>query len=156
MFNLVWESYSHSTGSWTVTKFFKESLLDLNWDYYPIWLEVGLFPTSRNATCHLISLGFDSCTTSIQQLYNNPSHEGGPQYVGPTLMWGIVVQLLYWCCKSNIFPYPSCVLQHIALLKEIYNAMYQLFIGTEWRQYLMTSLSSQNSVFTYVQHVLVR
>jgi hypothetical protein len=77
--------------------------LDLNWDYYPIWLEVGLFPTSRNATCHLISLGFDSCTTSIQQLHNNPSHEGGPQYVGPTLMWGIVVQLLYWCCKSNIF-----------------------------------------------------
>jgi hypothetical protein len=30
--------------------------------------------------------GFDSCTTPIQQLYNNPSHEGGPQYVGPTLM----------------------------------------------------------------------
>jgi hypothetical protein len=48
-------------------------------------------------------LGFDSCTTPIQQLHNNPSHEGGPQYVGPTLMWGIVVQLLYWCCKSNIF-----------------------------------------------------
>jgi len=47
--------------------------------------------------------GFDSCTIPIQQLYNNPSHEGGPQYVGPTLMWGIVVQLLYWCYKSNIF-----------------------------------------------------
>jgi hypothetical protein len=31
-------------------------------------------------------LGFDSCTTLIQQLYNNPSHEGGPQYVGSTLM----------------------------------------------------------------------
>jgi len=46
---------------------------------------------------------FDSCTTPIQQLYNNPSHEGGPQYVGSTLMWGIIVQLLYWCCKSNIF-----------------------------------------------------
>jgi hypothetical protein len=105
---------------------------------------------------HPRNMRFDSCTTPIQQLHNNPSHEGGPQYVGPTLMWGIVVQLLYWCCKSNIFPYPSCVLQHIALLKEIYNAMYQLFIGTEWRQYLMTSLSSQNSVFTYVQHVLVR
>jgi hypothetical protein len=30
--------------------------------------------------------GFDSCTTPIQQLYNNSSHEGGPQYVGPTLM----------------------------------------------------------------------
>jgi hypothetical protein len=25
-------------------------------------------------------------TTPIQQLYNNPLHEGGPQYVGPTLM----------------------------------------------------------------------
>jgi len=71
---------------------------------------------------------FDSCTTPIQQLHNNPSHEGGPQYIGlirdlilvqhqynnssheggpqyvlPTLMWVIVVQLLYWCCKSNIF-----------------------------------------------------
>jgi len=46
---------------------------------------------------------FDSCTTPIQQLYNNPSHEGGPQFVEPTLMWGIIVQLLYWCCKSNIF-----------------------------------------------------
>jgi hypothetical protein len=42
-------------------------------------------------------------TTPIQQLYNNPSHEGGPQILGPTLMWEIVVQLLYWCCKSNIF-----------------------------------------------------
>jgi hypothetical protein len=31
-------------------------------------------------------LGFDSCTTPIQQLYNNPSHEDEPQYVGPTLM----------------------------------------------------------------------
>jgi hypothetical protein len=30
--------------------------------------------------------GYDSCATLIQQLYNNPSHEGGPQYVGPTLM----------------------------------------------------------------------
>jgi hypothetical protein len=45
----------------------------------------------------------NSCTTSIQQLYNNPSHEGGSQYVGLILMWEIVVQLLYWCCKSNIF-----------------------------------------------------
>jgi len=52
-----------------------------------------------------IYMGFDSCTTPIQQLYNNPSHEGEPQYVGPTLMWGVVVQLLYWCCKSNIFLY---------------------------------------------------
>jgi hypothetical protein len=34
----------------------------------------------------LLRMGFDSCTTPIQQLYNNPSHEGGPQYVGPTLM----------------------------------------------------------------------
>jgi hypothetical protein len=47
--------------------------------------------------------GFNSCTTPIQQLYNNPLHEGGPQYVGPTIMWEIVVQLLYWCYKSNIF-----------------------------------------------------
>jgi hypothetical protein len=32
------------------------------------------------------SQGFDSCTTSSQQLHNNPLHEGGPQCVGPTLM----------------------------------------------------------------------
>jgi len=31
-------------------------------------------------------MGFDSCTIPIQQLYNNSSHEGGPQYVGPTLI----------------------------------------------------------------------
>jgi hypothetical protein len=35
---------------------------------------------------YTFSKGFDSCTTPIQQLYNNHSHEGGPQYVGPTLM----------------------------------------------------------------------
>jgi hypothetical protein len=59
---------------------------------------------------------FDSCTTPIQQLYNNPSHEGGPQYVGPTLMWGIVVQLLYWCCKSNIFPNQITLRNHIFII----------------------------------------
>jgi hypothetical protein len=37
-------------------------------------------------------------TTPIQQLYNNLSHEGGSHILGPTLMWGVVVQLLYWCC----------------------------------------------------------
>jgi hypothetical protein len=31
-------------------------------------------------------MGFDSCTTPIQQLHNNPSHNGRPQYVGLTLM----------------------------------------------------------------------
>jgi hypothetical protein len=30
--------------------------------------------------------GFDSCTTPSQQVYNNPSHEGRPKCVGPTLM----------------------------------------------------------------------
>jgi hypothetical protein len=30
--------------------------------------------------------GFDSYTTPSQQLHNNPSHEGGPQCVGSTLM----------------------------------------------------------------------
>jgi hypothetical protein len=29
---------------------------------------------------------FDSCTIPSQQLHNNPSHEGGPQCMGPTLM----------------------------------------------------------------------
>jgi hypothetical protein len=50
----------------------------------------------------------------VQHQYNNPLHEGGPQYVGPTLMWGIVVQLLYWCCKSNIFPPKYTTFHHLA------------------------------------------
>jgi hypothetical protein len=39
-------------------------------------------------------MGFDSCTTPIQQLYNNPSHEGGPS------MWdsSSCERLLYSCC----------------------------------------------------------
>jgi hypothetical protein len=37
----------------------------------------------RNA---IIFLGFDSCTTPIQQLYNNLSHEGGFHVLGLTLM----------------------------------------------------------------------
>jgi hypothetical protein len=43
--------------------------------------------------------------TLIQQLYNNLSHKGGSHILGPTLMWGVVVQLLYWCCtiiKSHL------------------------------------------------------
>jgi len=46
-------------------------------------------------------------TTPIQQLYNNPSHESGSHILKSTLMWGVVVQLLYWCCtriKSRVDP----------------------------------------------------
>jgi hypothetical protein len=35
--------------------------------------------------------------------HNNPSHEGRLQCVILILMWGVAVQLLYWCCKSYIF-----------------------------------------------------
>jgi hypothetical protein len=48
-------------------------------------------------------MGFDSYITSPQQLYNTSSHGGGPHTLGPTHMWGDVVQLLWWCCKSIIF-----------------------------------------------------
>jgi hypothetical protein len=48
-------------------------------------------------------MGFDSYTTSPQQLYNTSSHGGGPHTLGPTHMWGDVVQLLWWCCKSISF-----------------------------------------------------
>jgi hypothetical protein len=37
-------------------------------------------------------------TSPTQQSHNNPSHESGPHTLGPTLMWGIVVWLLWWCC----------------------------------------------------------
>jgi hypothetical protein len=33
-----------------------------------------------------IDPGFDSYTTPSQQSHNNPSHEGGPQCVGSTIM----------------------------------------------------------------------
>jgi hypothetical protein len=56
-----------------------------------------------------ITTGFDSYTTPSQQVHNNPSHEDRSQCVGPTLIWRVVVQLLCWCCKSNIFQ-----IQHIA------------------------------------------
>jgi hypothetical protein len=35
---------------------------------------------------------------NLQHQHNNPSHEGGPYTLGPTLMWGVVVWLLWWCC----------------------------------------------------------
>jgi hypothetical protein len=35
-------------------------------------------------------------TTPIQQLYNNPLHEGESHILRPTLVWRVVVQLLYW------------------------------------------------------------
>jgi hypothetical protein len=42
----------------------------------------------HNSPSHWDPPGFDSCTTPIQQLYNNPSHEGGSHILG----------LLYSCC----------------------------------------------------------
>jgi hypothetical protein len=39
-------------------------------------------------------MGFDSCTTPIQQLHNNPSYEGGPHMWDPPSCEG----LLYSCC----------------------------------------------------------
>jgi hypothetical protein len=51
-----------------------------------------------------LPMRFDSYITPSQQLHNNPSHEGGSQCVESIFMCGVVVQLLYWCCKSNIFP----------------------------------------------------
>jgi len=49
--------------------------------------------------------GFDSYTTPPQQLHNTPSHGSGPPHTGSHPMWGSIVQLLWWCCKSIIFPY---------------------------------------------------
>jgi hypothetical protein len=83
--------------------------------------------------CH-ISMGFDSCTTSSQQLHNNPSHEGGPQCIGPTFMWGVVVPLLYWCCKSNIFLFPKS-------LTENFPNKFQLYLTTNYLSKLKTFLA---------------
>jgi hypothetical protein len=72
--------------------------------YPSIFIEPPLPPIKYLKVQINISItGFDSYTTSSQQLHNNPSYEGGSQCVGLILMWEVVVQLLYWCCKSNIF-----------------------------------------------------
>jgi hypothetical protein len=57
----------------------------------------------RHHSPNLYEKGFDSCTTPSQQHHNNPSHKSRPQCMSLTLMWRVIVQLLYWCCKSNIF-----------------------------------------------------
>jgi hypothetical protein len=46
-----------------------------------IFLSHGVNPTHYGA--HPENVRF---TTPIQQLYNNPSHEGGSHILGPTLM----------------------------------------------------------------------
>jgi hypothetical protein len=51
-------------------------------------------------------------TTPSQQSHNNLSHKGGPHTLGPTLMRGVVVWLLWWCCvwiKSLLY-YQPCQL----------------------------------------------
>jgi hypothetical protein len=58
----------------------------------------------------VVSLKNVRFTTPIQQLYNNPSHEGGSHILRPTLMWEVVVQLLYWCCTIIKFLYHYCIL----------------------------------------------
>jgi hypothetical protein len=52
------------------------------------WRSVNLHPFLKNIWKML----------DLQHQYNNLSHEGESHILGPTLMWGVVVQLLYWCC----------------------------------------------------------
>jgi hypothetical protein len=51
-----------------------------------------------NSCITLIILGFDSYTTSSQQLHNNPSHEGDPSVWSPSSCEG----LLCSCCISVV------------------------------------------------------
>jgi hypothetical protein len=39
-----------------------------------------------NVGCYVLDMENVRFTTPIQQLYNNPSHEGGSHILGPTLM----------------------------------------------------------------------
>jgi hypothetical protein len=41
--------------------------------------------------------------SGIWFLYNTNTTTVQQPLTWLTLMWGVVVQLLYWCCKSNIF-----------------------------------------------------
>jgi hypothetical protein len=41
---------------------------------------------------------------NLQHQHNNPSYEGGPHTLGPTLMWGVVVTVL---CMNQILSHPN-------------------------------------------------
>jgi hypothetical protein len=62
----------------------------------PNWVLAGpkIAYTNRIEDSHLKNVRF---TTPIQQLHINPSHEDGSHTLGPTFIWGVVVQLLWWC-----------------------------------------------------------
>jgi hypothetical protein len=54
----------------------------------------------------------------LQHQYNNPSHEGGSHMLGPTLMWRVVVQLLYWCCtriKSLLLVHSTALVSGVVI-----------------------------------------
>jgi hypothetical protein len=77
----------------------------------------------RRKTQQLTHMKNVKLTTLTQQSHNNPSHEGGPHTLGSTLMWGVVVWLLWWCCvwiKSlYIYIYTQVRIMHLALAQKL-------------------------------------
>jgi hypothetical protein len=47
---------------------------------------------------YILAMGFDSYTTSSQQLHNTPSHGGGPHTLGPTPCEGVLCS----CCGDVV------------------------------------------------------
>jgi hypothetical protein len=85
-------------------------------------------------------------TTSIQQLYNNLSHEGGSYILESTLMWGVVVQLLYWCCtriKSLIFYGPEIMTTRKKKKSKCWDLIWVAAVG--W--------SNHSNLFVWVIHL---
>jgi len=62
---------------------------------------------------------------NLHHQHNNPSHEGGPHTLGPTLMWGIVVWLLWWCCVwiKSLFSVPTKNRSYIYSMRKTCNQM---------------------------------
>jgi hypothetical protein len=83
MFDLVWESYPHSSESWTADQI-PQGLLDPD----STWNRIFQHTHTHTHTHIYIYIYKENVkfTTPTQQSHNNPSHEGGPYTLGPTLM----------------------------------------------------------------------
>jgi hypothetical protein len=62
------------------------------------WLSFDLENSKRVCCMWVLFLGFDSCTTSSQQVYNTLSHEGGPIHWTPPSCDGV----LCTCCVGVV------------------------------------------------------
>jgi len=77
----------------------------------------------------IVNLTFSLYIYGIWFLYN--TNTTTVQQLGPTLMWGVIIQLLYWCCKSNIFLYIYIYI-YIYILTDQVAESHQLEVATSF------------------------